>query len=174
MRNEKLYRLSLTALFIALNCASTVIIQIPSPMNGYVNLGDCFVLLSGWLLGPFYGFIAGGLGSCLADIVTGYTHYAVGTFFIKGIMAIIAALVFKAFSKLMPKLPRVSRILSGVVAEIFMVTGYLGYAALLLGRGVAALASVPGNLIQAAVGIAGSVILFEAITKLKLIKNTYR
>ena len=28
-----------------------MVVQIPSPMNGYVNLGDCFVLLSGWLLG---------------------------------------------------------------------------------------------------------------------------
>ena len=42
----------------ALVYVATSIIQIPSPVNGYVNLGDCFVLLSGWLLGPWYGAAA--------------------------------------------------------------------------------------------------------------------
>ncbi len=34
-----------------------------------------------------------------------------------------------------------------------MVAGYFGYAALLLGKGIGAAASVPGNLVQGAVGL---------------------
>lgn len=89
MSDSKIKKMVLTALLAALTCVATMIIQIPSPMNGYVNLGDCFVLLSGWLLGPWLGFAAGGIGSMLADIFTGYAHYAPGTLVIKGLVALI-------------------------------------------------------------------------------------
>ena len=55
------------ALLAAVTCVATLVIHTPSPLNGYINLGDCFVLLSGWLLGPVYGFLAAGIGSGLAD-----------------------------------------------------------------------------------------------------------
>lgn len=171
MRNNKLYKLVLTALFIEVNTASTIIIQIPSPMNGYINLGDCFVLMSGWLLGPFYGFLAGGIGSALADIMTGYTHYAIATFLIKGLVAILASLLFKAIHNALNNHTRTARILSAVIAELFMVAGYFGFAALFLGSGLAAATSIPGNLIQGAVGIVSSVILIEIVLKLNLMKN---
>ena len=58
MENQKVRKLVLSALMAALVYVATSIIQIPSPVNGYVNLGDCFVLLSGWLLGPWYGAAA--------------------------------------------------------------------------------------------------------------------
>ena len=51
MENQKVRKLVLSALMAALVYVATSIIQIPSPVNGYVNLGDCFVLLSGWGLG---------------------------------------------------------------------------------------------------------------------------
>ena len=74
----------------ALTCVATIVIKIPSPLNGYINLGDCIVLLSGWLLSPVYGFFAAGLGSALADLFSGYAAYAPATFLIKGLMALIA------------------------------------------------------------------------------------
>ena len=48
MENQKVRKLVLSALMAALVYVATSIIQIPSPVNGYVNLSDCFVLLSGW------------------------------------------------------------------------------------------------------------------------------
>ena len=56
------------SMLAALVCVATMIIKIPSPLKGYINLGDCIVLLSGWLLSPLYGFLAAGIGSALADI----------------------------------------------------------------------------------------------------------
>ena len=99
MNDKKIRKLVLAALLAALVCVATMVVQIPSPMQGYVNLGDCFVLLSGWLLGPWWGGAAGGIGSMLADLVLGYGHYAPGTLIIKGLMALVGALIFKAFGK---------------------------------------------------------------------------
>lgn len=54
MRDAKIKKLVLAALMAALTYVATSIVQIPSPMQGYVNLGDCIVLLSGWILGPWW------------------------------------------------------------------------------------------------------------------------
>ena len=99
MSDKKIRTMVTAAVLAALSCVATMVVQIPSPMNGFVNLGDCFVLLSGWLLGPWWGAAAGGIGSMLADLLLGYGHYAPGTLIIKGAMALVAALVFKAFRK---------------------------------------------------------------------------
>ena len=140
-----------------------MVVQIPSPMQGYVNLGDCFVLLSGWLLGPWYGFAAGGIGSMLADLFLGYGHYAPGTFVIKGLVALIAALLYEKLGR-----TQVSRIVGGVVSEIVMVLGYFGYASLLLGKGLAAAASIPGNVFQGTVGLVVGVLLVAVLERAKV------
>ena len=71
MTDKKLHRLVLAALFTALTTVMTMVIQVPSPMQGYVNLGDCGVLLSAWVLGPAWGGAAAGIGSMLADLLSG-------------------------------------------------------------------------------------------------------
>ncbi|MBQ2700805.1 MAG: ECF transporter S component [Clostridia bacterium] len=150
VRRDPVMRLVMTSLWAALCCVATLAIQIPSPMNGYVNLGDGLVLLSGWLLGPLHGFAAAGLGSALADLITGYTVYAPATFLIKGLMALMACL-------LKP------RWLGGLVAEGWMVLGYFLFAGLLMGEGWAAAASIPGNLAQGAVGLGVALTLEKAL-----------
>jgi uncharacterized membrane protein len=172
MRDESLKKLVEAALFAALACVATMVIQIPSPMNGYVNLGDCVVLLSGWLLGPWYGFAAAGVGSMLADIFTGYAHYAVGTFVIKGAMAVVAWFLSQwVRSAVRHALP--ARIVSGVAAEVLMVLGYFAFASLWLGKGLAAAASIPGNLVQGVFGVVTAVLLVTALerSRVKLVKN---
>ena len=96
--NGKTKQIVTAALFAALACVATMVIKIPSPMDGYLNLGDCVVLAAGWLLAPGYGFLAAGLGSGLADLFSGYAAYAPATFAIKGLMALIAFYGFKALS----------------------------------------------------------------------------
>ena len=91
MDQKKLKSLILSAMMAALVCAATMAIQIPSPTNGYVNLGDCFVLLCGFILNPWSAFAAAGIGSALADLLSGYPHYAVATFLIKGCVALCAS-----------------------------------------------------------------------------------
>lgn len=48
------------ALLAALCFVLTKVVTIPAP-TGYVNLEDCAVLLSAWMLGPVYGGLAAAL-----------------------------------------------------------------------------------------------------------------
>ncbi len=163
MSDKKIRTMVMAAVLAALACVATMVIQIPSPMNGFVNLGDCFVLLSGWLLGPWWGAAAGGIGSMLADLLLGYGHYAPGTLVIKGLMALVGALVFKALGK-----KSAAALVSGVVSEVIMVVGYFGYAGLLLGKGIGAAASIPGNLVQGAVGLVAGFLLLQVARRIHL------
>lgn len=163
MSSEKNRKLVISAMMAALTYIATMVIQIPSPMNGYVNLGDCFVLLSGWLLGPWYGGAAAGIGSMLTDLLSGYGHYAPGTFVIKGLDALVAALLFRAMGR-----GSAAALVSGLVGEAIMVAGYFGYAALLLGKGLGAAASIPGNLVQAALGLLIGFLLLKVLQKTRI------
>ena len=157
MKTRKIVQTSLLA---ALCCVSTLIIQIPSPMNGYVNLGDCFVLLAGFLLSPLYGGAAAGIGSMLADLISGYGIYAPATLVIKFLMAFCAGLILRQ------KNNGVTRIVAGVIAEIIMILGYFGFACLLMGEGLGAVASIPGNAMQGVVGIFMATVLYPVIKKI--------
>mgnify|MGYP001774926226 FL=1 len=72
MKDSTLKKLVFAALFAALSCVATMVIKIPTPTGGYIHAGDAVVLLSAFLLGPWWGAAAAGLGSCLADILSGY------------------------------------------------------------------------------------------------------
>jgi len=158
MTNQHIKKLVLAAMFAALTCAATMVVRVPSPTNGYVNLGDCLVLLAAWLLGPLYGALAAGIGSALADLLSSYPHYVPGTFVIKGLMALTAALLSRGMTRAHLHAAAAAAI-SGLAAEAEMVAGYFLYSCLILGRGLAAAASVPGNLFQGAFGLIAAVIL---------------
>ena len=87
--HSKTKKIITSALMAALVCVATMIIHIPSPLKGYINIGDCVVLLAGWMLSPCYGFLAAGLGSALADLFSGYVTYAPATFIIRAIVPLI-------------------------------------------------------------------------------------
>ena len=146
----------------ALTYVATMVVQIPSPMQGYVNLGDCCVLLSGWILGPWWGGAAAGIGSMLTDLLNGYAHYAPGTLVIKALDAMAAALIVKALGR-----KPYAYVVGGVVGELIMVAGYFGYACLLLGKGIGAAASIPGNLMQGAMGLVIGLVLFVLLKRSK-------
>ena len=163
MNDKKIRRMVISALMAALVCVATMVVRIPTPTNGYVNLGDCFVLLCGWLLGPWYGGAAAGIGSMLTDLFAGYTSYVPGTFLIKGLDALVAALIFHALGR-----NTVAAIVSGVVGELIMVGGYFVYEALFLQYGVGAAVSIPGNLVQGAVGLVIGVVLLKIFQKARI------
>lgn len=149
----------------AMVCVATMIIKIPSPMKGYLNIGDCIVLLCGWLLAPGYGFVAAGLGSALADIFSGYITYAPATFLIKGSMALIAVACFKLMNKRIGKLP--SQIVGAVLAEIAMVLGYFVFEGFMYGF-IPSAVNIPANAVQGAVGLIIGIILVKAFERLKI------
>ena len=166
MSHGKIVRLVFTGLLTALVCVATMVIKIPTPTNGYVNLGDAMVLMSGWLLGPGYGFFAAGVGSALADLIGGYGSYVAGTLVIKGLMGLAAGLLAaKGGHK------TGSRVFGAVLAEVIMIGGYFLYESTLLGYGLAAAASVPGNAMQGLMGIVFGLLLYRTIEKYDLPKQ---
>ena len=158
-------KIAIAALLAALTCVTTMIIKIPSPLKGYLNLGDCVVLLSGWMLNPAYGFLAAGLGSALADLFSGYIAYAPATFVIKGFMALIAFYGFKSLRHKIGHLP--SRIIAGLLAEVVMILGYYGFEGFLYGFGPA-LVNIPANAIQGIAGLILGCMLIKVFEKSKI------
>lgn len=175
MKHSSGFRIILAAMFASMVCVSTLCIQIPSPMGGYVNLGDVFVLMSGLLLGPVYGTGAAAIGSALADMLTGYIHYAPGTLLIKGAVALTAALLIRLIERKKNGMPKtLAFALAGIPGEILMVLGYLVYAWIFLGYGAAAISSVPGNIAQGAAGILISSLLTPLVLRPREIQEMLR
>ena len=152
----KTQKIVLAALFAALACIATLVIKIPSPLKGYINLGDCIVLLAGWLLSRGYGFMAAGLGSALADLILGYAVYAPVTFVVKGTMALAASL---GSGKGL-----VLKLVSGVAAELVMILGYYVFEGFMYGFGPAAI-NIPANAVQGVAGLVIGIILVKIFEK---------
>jgi len=157
---EKIKKLSISALLAALCFIGTLIIQIPIGAGGYIHIGDCFVLICGYMLGPVYGSIAAAIGSGLTDLVSGWIPWVPATFVVKGLVALTAYFVFIAFFKI-TKRKFSSFIIASIIAELLMVVGYALYTALFFGGIAEGLASIPANLIQGASGVVLSTILAQ-------------
>lgn len=173
MSREQLLKLCFSGMFAALICAATILIRIPAPVGGgFLNLGDCFILVAAWTVGPYYGFAAGAVGSAIADILAGAPTYAPGTFVIKGLIALAAALIFHALSTKNFKLRVPGLIAGAVIGEIVMIAGYFLYDAVILGFGFApTLLNLPLNIVQGALGAAIGVALMPIILKTGLQKR---
>lgn len=150
----------LTAMMAALTCAATMVIRIPTPgTGGYVHPGDALVILSGVLLGPWGGFLAGGLGSALADLAGGYVIYAPCTLIIKGLSALVAALLYRKAPK---GIPTLAVALGGVTNLLLVAGGYFLWESFLYGI-PGALASVPANLMQGGAGLVLALVIYRPL-----------
>ena len=163
--NTKTMKIVMTSLLAALTCVATMIIKIPSPLNGYINLGDCVVLAAGWLLSPVYGFLSAGIGSALADLLSGYATYAPATFVIKGLMALVA---FYGFKLLHNKLGKITaQIIAGFIAEIIMILGYFVFEGFLYGF-APSVVNIPANSVQGVAGLIAGILLVKIFEKSKI------
>lgn len=166
MKNLTTKKLVLTALFTALTMVATMFIRVPLPL-GYVNLGDAFVLLSVFILGPIYGTIAAGVGSCLADLF-GYITYAPGTLVIKTAMALVAYLIYKLLLKATNK-ALLAEITAGIAGAVVMAFGYFLYETLFFATAAVAIVNVPWNILQGAIGVVISTIIMRTLSATKVL-----
>lgn len=161
-------RLALLAVLTALVTVLTIIIEIPVPATqGYINLGDVGVFLSGLLLGPLGG-LAGGLGSALADIALGYFQYAPITLIVKGLQATFTGTIFLVWKPVQRN--KFCLVLALLAGSVVMVTGYLLAETFMVGW-AAALVEVPGNIFQVTVGSILAAITFTSINRIFLITS---
>ncbi|MDO4324476.1 MAG: ECF transporter S component [bacterium] len=97
-KNEKVYKIVLTALMAALCYVAFTFLKIPIPTFGgdmvALHIGNAFCVLAALLLGGFYGGLAGSLGMTIADILDpAYITSAPKTFILKLCIGLIAGLV---------------------------------------------------------------------------------
>ena len=168
--NNNLKKLILAALFAALSCVATMSIRIPTPgTGGYIHPGDAIVILSGVILGPVWGFLAGGIGSALSDLIGGYFVYVPITFVIKGLVALVAGLLYQKVGK-NQKSRYVAVVLGGVADIILVAGGYFVCEFFIYGAG--ATASIPANIIQGVGGLVISCILYPILISIPNVRQT--
>ena len=168
----------------------TTFITIPIPLTkGQFNIGDVGVFISGIFFGPLVGGIAGGVGSALGDVFSGYVHYAPITFLVKGLEGFLTGLVYhyglmrknqnreqKSLKELLQfdiwretqknelkiKHTLGLKIIGIIAGAIVMVLGYYTYQYFVYGPEAALLEILP-NITQVSLGLIFAVIITQTI-----------
>lgn len=171
--DEKIKILIMTGLMIAVVFVSGSIIKIPT-LNGFMQPGDCMVLLSGVLLGRKYGTAAGAIGMALVDIFGGYLIWAPFTFVIKGLMAFSVAVIIERFKNKTFKVYFVAFIIAGIIdlvgyfiANAIMGGVILGASNGFVGSIAYAAMHLPGDTAQVILGIVIALPLAKFINSAK-------
>ncbi len=147
--------LALTGVMTAVIFALTRGVQIPTPIGGYVHLGDAGVLFSGFAFGPVVGAIAGALGTALADVTSPYAQWAPFTLVIHGLMGLAAGLIVRGEGRFLRLL------VASLVAGVVLIAGYFVAGLILVGM-EAALEIAP-NVFQIIAGTLVAVPLYYAV-----------
>ena len=139
----------------------TTLVSIPIPGGlGYVNLGDMGVLLAGMLLGGGWGALCAGVASAISDVLLGYTIYAPATFVIKGLVALVAGVLFAKTTKSI-------RYIALYLAALIVPVGYFLYETLLYGT-ASAIPNILFNTMQCLIGAIVATIIGVMLLKTKL------
>jgi Predicted membrane protein len=152
-------RISMIAILTAVVTVFTLIVKVPTG-KGYLHLGDVAICFVSFTLGPITGLICGGLGTALADIIGGYASWAAISFFVHGLEGFLVAFLVRGESVSFAR-----KLIAGLVAIITVAGGYYLLSGLFLTGFEAALAEIPGNIGQAAVGVVLGLAVSEAVKK---------
>ena len=158
MNDKSVYRLTHLGLFAALIFVATYLLKIILPI-GYIHLGDGMILAGATLLGPTV-WISAAIGSALADIMLGFSAYALPTFLIKGLVGFLAGVLLKRFPHFR------GAMIVFVIVELIMVAGYFVTEGFMYGLAGAFPQLLP-NLLQGASGVLIGSMLYPAVTTLR-------
>ena len=161
------FKAATLAILTAVTAVFTILIRIPIPATkGYFNFSDVAVFFAAFSFGPITAAVAGGLGTALADIISGYAQWAPISLFAHGVEGLLAALIVRAARRSEGQSSLVAVgwwIAGGIAGSIWMIGAYLGGGYLLAGAG--ALAEVGFNVVQCGVGITVGVVLTLSIRR---------
>lgn len=145
--NKQVKNICFSSLFAAIIFAVTRFIQIPIPL-GYLNFGNCIILLSCCLLPGSYAVAASALGSSFADL-TSFPVYTVPTLIIKSIFP----LVFCVMLKIKIKNSYAKHIIAAAVSTLIPLVGYTVTGMILYGGVAAGAAQIPGLITEYAANL---------------------
>jgi energy-coupling factor transport system substrate-specific component len=151
--------LATTAVMTALVLSLTFVHIAQTPIGGYIHLGDIAIYFASFAFGPWIGMVAGGLGTGLADVLSGYAVYSPLSLIAHGLQGFVAGWIFR--SARTQSLKEGLRLIFGVIAgSIILVAGYfLGESLIPIFGGMAyAATEIPWNFVQEAVGATGGAV----------------
>ena len=165
--NEKKFRtkdLTVTALLMALNIImSTSVLSIPVP-GGHMYLNDVVIVTAAILLEPFYAFLVGGVGAFIGDMLF-YPAPMFVSLAVHGLQAVVISLFVHRFMK---EKPFPASLVGSVIGWVITFTGYSLGRAFVYSTPANAVAKLPFQILQTAVGTA--VALFLCWGPPKLVK----
>lgn len=151
--------IGLIAVLTALTVVFTLLIRIPTPARGYINLSDVAITFTGLAFGPWYGMIVGGLGTGLADLIGGYAAFAPLSLLAHGAEGLLIGLIGGG-SRSIPRMIGAWAAGAAAMVGIYLVGEGLFYTGWPL-----AIAEVPANIFQAAVGALVGIPLVIAVRR---------
>ena len=160
-------KIALAAMFAAL--VFVVTSQIPPisipATSGYFNIGETIIYIAALAFGPLTGSLSGGIGATLGDLYLGFAQFAPGTLVIKSLEGAIVGFLNTKLKKYIAN-TTVCAFVAVVIGGLEMVTGYFLYEQLVLGYPFAlAIAEVPFNVVQMAVGLVVALPVIHAILR---------
>jgi uncharacterized membrane protein len=129
----------------------TRMVQIPTPIGGYVHLGDAAIFFASFAFGPWVGGIAGGLGTALADITSGYAQWALFSFLVHGLQGWVVGAMAQGVGASGDSREWYRMLAAIGVGSVIVVGGYYIAGSFLMGMG-AAVSEIPANIFQALSG----------------------
>lgn len=172
MKKFSTRKLILNALMIALVFLITYLpfLHIPSPIaSGYFNIGDAAIMITALLLGSRSGFIAGAIGSALADLAYGAFIFVPITFIVKGLEGYVTGVIAGKRGNKEPS--GLNQIIALTAGALVMVAGYFIFELTvirLIDKSLAVtaiLAELPGNLIQGAVSAVVAYVFISVLNR---------
>ncbi len=164
MKSKTVQHMTMAALFGAIICLTTAyLFHIPiGTAGGYVHLGDAFIYLAGAFLPTPYAMAAAGIGSGLADLLTGTPHWVIFTVIIKAAMA-------ACFTSSKATVLCRRNVVAGGVAGVICLVGYYIAEVILFGNGITPLASMlSGGLFQSCAAIPVFLLCGAALDRAKV------
>lgn len=159
------FRIASLAILTALTAVFTYMVRIPiARTGGYLNLGDVIVYFTAFTFGPVSALIAGGVGTAITDLISGYSQWAPISLLAHGLQGLAAGLIASISWRGSKATFNLFWLIAAVVGTIVMAGGYLIAQILMLGLG-AALFELPWNLLQNLIGVVGAVPLTIAVRK---------
>ena len=159
--------IAVTAVMAAVVFVVTGMVRVPTPVLGYVHLGDAPIFFAAFAFGPWVGAIAGALGTALADMSGGYAQWAPFSFLVHGLQGFLAGLIARTAvrSAARPGAAEWTRLLLAVAVGSLVVVGGYFIAGMILVGVAAAAAEIPFNVVQVLCGALVGTPLYLAVRR---------
>ena len=159
--DKNIKSLIMAAVFSSLTAVATLVLRIPIG-GGFINAGDGVIILSGVFLSPVFAFLSSAVGAVAADAISGFMIYAPATFLIKGLMALVVALLMKN-----REITKRKMIFPAITAELIMLIGYFIYEIFVFGISYAVV-SATGDTVQAVCGLLIAVFSAPSLARINI------